>query len=377
MFKGFFQKIEQEIIQISGRDYEPGFFSLEGLLAGASHIYRAGAEIRLKLHEKGLLKKKRLDCLVVSIGNISVGGTGKTPMAIYLAELFLRLGKKPVVISRGYKGKIRIGAEVVGDGTSLLLDAETAGDEPYMMAARRSFPVVVGRDRYGAGLMALEKLNPDVILLDDGFQHIRLERDLDILLLDHERPLGNRRLLPGGRLRETLGTARKRAHAILFTRCPEKQGSQSEVEPGPGNIIQELGSLPFFATFHVPFLAKWVSAKDHGISNRLEDLKGREALLFSGISDNKSFRTTVEDLGCRVLDHLEFSDHYRYKGPDILMIKKRMEQIKADIFVTTEKDWVKLDPSLKWPRDLAVIGIQIKFKDAKGFETFIRSRLPR
>lgn len=379
MANRFLQKLEKRIVRLSDQEYKPRLLSLQAFLGLISRLYQIGVEIRLKLYELGIFKKKRLDCFVVSIGNIMAGGTGKTPMAIYLAELFRKLGKTPVVISRGYKGKIKTGCALVGDGDSLFLDAETAGDEPYMMAARRSFPVMVGRDRHEAGAAALERLKPDVIILDDGFQHTRLHRDLDILLFDYDRPLGNGKLLPAGRLRETLKMAQSRAHAVLFTRCPEHEKTAVPIrtQAGMEKIIQGLGTIHFFKTRHVPFLVKWITGEGQEISKDLESLQGKKALLFSGIADNRSFRFTVETMGCTVLDHLEFTDHYRYKEPDILMIKEKMGQIDADILITTEKDWIKLDPGLDWQATLAVIGVTIRFKDEQGFQDFIRSRLGR
>lgn len=365
--------LAQRMVRISDQDYDPEGLSLENVLVQASRLYQAGVEIRLSLYRRKILKKKHLDCFVVSIGNLTAGGTGKTPMAIYLAELFRKLGKTALVISRGYKGKVKTGCALVGDGSRLFLDAQTAGDEPCMMAARKSFAVMVGRDRYEAGVMGLKRIKPDVIILDDGFQHIRLHRDLDILLFDHDRPLGNGRLLPAGRLRETPEAAGKRAHAIVFTRCPKTKKTRT----GPMDRIRAFEPLPCFSTVHIPFVAKWISAQGQEMSHGLGDLGGRRALLFSGIARNPDFRATVEGLGCTVLDHLEFADHYRYKGPDILKIQQRMTQVQADLLVTTEKDWIRFDSDRRWDKDLAVIGVTIEFQDGKKFETFVRSRLAR
>ena len=228
MSEPWFSRLEKKITQISDQDYDPAFFSFEQLLVTASCLYQAGSGLRLRLYRSGLLKPKRLPCFVISIGNIMAGGVGKTPMAIYLAELLTKMGKRPVVISRGYKGSLKTGAGIVSNGETIFLDTDVAGDEPYMMVRRKTFPVVVGKDRYTAGMLAIEQLNPDVIVLDDAFAHVKLERDLDILLFDHDRPLGNNRMLPAGRLRETPFMSKKRAHAIVLTRCPEKKATEKK-----------------------------------------------------------------------------------------------------------------------------------------------------
>ncbi len=373
MFEPWLNRLEKKITRISDQVYEPDLFSLEQGLVVASRFYRAVTTLRIKLYQWGLLKEKKLPCFVISIGNILAGGAGKTPMAFYLAELLIRMGKKPVVISRGYKGSLKGEAGMVSDGSTLFLSAHTAGDEPVMMARRHLFPVVVGRDRYRAGMLAIEHLNPDVMILDDGFQHLQLKKDLNILLFDHDRPLGNSRLLPAGRLRESVGLSKNRCQALVFTRCPKTPDL-----PGPvQDILDHHGDLPFFKTYHVPFLMKMLPGKKRPgpVIHSPGPLKGRPGLLFSGIATNESFRKAAQELGVKVMDHLEFKDHYRYKGADILGIQQRAGEIGTDLIVTTEKDWVKLDPEIPWDQDLAVIGIEIKFENAPAFENFIRSRL--
>ena len=371
----------------------------------ASHLYQTVSILRLKLYRTGRLKSKRLPCFVISIGNIMAGGVGKTPMAIYIAELLMKMGRRPVVISRGYQGNLGADAGVVGDGEAIFLDALAAGDEPYMMARRKTFPVVVGKDRYLAGKLALERLNIDVIVLDDGFAHLGLERDLNLLLFDHDRPLGNNRVLPAGRLRETPAMSKPRAHAIVLTRSPEggkigqpevgqseKIGQPEKVgQPEVGqrektglnentrqiDITRQYGGMPLFKTRHQPFWLDILSGKKGAGpgSLLLDSLKGRSCVLFSGIANNSSFRSAAEELGVNVVDHLEFKDHYRYKRADILRIQTRARETGTHLIVTTEKDWVKLDRQIQWDADLAVVGVKIRFEDPSAFEGFLRSRL--
>ncbi len=386
-------RLEKKITRISDRDYRAELFSLEQLLVMASGVYRLGSDLRLRLYRAGLLKSKRLPCFVISIGNIVAGGAGKTPMAIYIAELLIKMGKRPVVISRGYKGSLKARAGVVSDGKTLFLDAGKAGDEPYMMARRKRFPVVVGKDRYAAGKLAIELLHPDVIVLDDAFAHVGLERDLNILLFDHDRPLGNKRILPAGRLRETPAMSKNRTQALVLTRCPEKEWSSNQLRDGghkknragqkdgdgQKDIFSQYGQIPCFKTCHAPYLLELLSSKSRpGPALPCPDsLKDRRGLLFSGIANNKSFRQTAEKLGVKVADHLEFKDHYRYKRADILWIQKRARQIGTNLIVTTEKDWVKLGRDIQWDTDLAVVGIKIRFENEKAFEGFIKSRLDK
>jgi tetraacyldisaccharide 4'-kinase len=392
LFNFFFEKLknlEKKIIKISAIEYEPVLFSFEWLLVIISQIYKVGTKIRLWLYQSNILKPRRLPCFVISIGNIMAGGTGKTPMAIYITSLLTKMGKQPVVISRGYKGSLKAEAKIVGDGKTVFILADEAGDEPYMMAKRKSFPVVAGKDRYTAGMLAVEQLNPDVIILDDGFQHLKLKKDLNILLFDHDRPLGNKKMLPAGRLRETPAMSQNRTDVIVFTRCPEKVRTSQEINKSnyakPVEIINQYPDIPHFKSFHTPSLFKLILSankteccpKKSNALNNLDALKGRNAVLFSGIANNTAFAVDVACRGCNIVEHLEFNDHFRYKTSDINMIKKRVDILKANMVVTTEKDWAKLEsgigPDIEWNVDMAVIGIDIKFENASEFESFLKS----
>lgn len=382
LFNSFFKKAEKKIISISGMEYDPVFPSFEWLLVQISKIYKAAAAIRLRLYQSGFLKSRVLPCFVISIGNITAGGSGKTPMTIYLAQLLIKKGLNPVVISRGYKGRLKQGSAIVGDGSLVFMDPDTAGDEPFMMAQRRLFPVVAGKDRYKAGMLAVKLFNPDVIILDDGFQHLKLKKDVNILLFNHEKPLGNGKILPAGRLRGTLAMSKNRIQAIIFTRTPAKNQADKSIRyKGLENIIDFYGKVPYFKSFHTSFLAKlvpcskesktWLSKKNSADSD-LDMLKGANAVLVSGIADNSSFAADMKSLGCRILDHLEFDDHFRYTSGDIQMIQKKINTIKPDIVITTEKDWVKIKDKVKLSFDMAVIGINMTFQNADEFESFIK-----
>ena len=375
MFEKYLNKLEEKVTHISGRNFRPDVFSFEWFLVGISYLYGLGVRFRIWLYKKGILKQKTLPCFVLSIGNIVVGGAGKTPMAIYVAQILKKMGKQAVVVSRGYKGNYKNDAVIVSDGNRIFLDAEASGDEPYMMARRRSFPVVVGKNRFKAGMKAINAFNPDVIVLDDGFQHLKLKRDLDLLLLDYSNPLGNKRFLPAGRLRESPQTSAQRADALIFTRSPDKDETAESIK----EVLRHYPGCPWFKTFHAPFIFKQIIHNEDSKEcyTDVSDLKGKKAVLFSAIAKNTSFLQVMKESGVNVLDHLEFKDHYRYKEPDILLINRAAKKVCADVILTTEKDWAKLNQDIEWGLDLIVIGIQIEFEDSQRFESFLNSRLKK
>lgn len=344
-------------------------FSFDQVLAGCAGLYKAGVKVRYAMYGAGVLKSRRLDRPVISIGNLAVGGVGKTPMAIWLANMLVEKGLCPVVISRGYRGTLAAGAAVVSNGRDLFLDAETCGDEPYMMAMEKSFPVVVGTDRYKAGLMALEALDPDVVILDDGLQHLKLHRDLNLVLLDCRQPLGNGRMLPAGRLRETLCMAKDRIDAVVFTRCPGDGTGISNAK----NTIKNKLSVPAFFCRHEPSVVQLFPAGSDSSTADVQtwNPKGKTAVLFSGLARNASFAQSVQALGVNIADHLEFCDHYRYNEPDFKRIMDLTKELEADVVLTTQKDWVKVNPAYFKDVAVAVVGVRLFFFDPGHLETFI------
>jgi len=364
-------------MRISGQDYAPVPLSLEWILVGLSRLYGLGVGVRLRLYHKKIFRQRALPCFVVSIGNIVAGGTGKTPMTLYTAELLKKIGKKPVVVSRGYGGSYTEDSLVVFDGGHVFSSPDESGDEPFMMAARRLCPVVVGKNRFRAGMSALDSLTPrpDSVVLDDGFQHIRLKRDLDILLFDFKHPLGNTRLLPAGRLRERPQNSGKRVDALVFTRCPEGNASRIQMEA----VLRFYPDRPFFRTVHQPYILRWIKKekKSPDPGSDLAALKGKTAVLFSGLADNHAFYASMAEHGINILYHLEFNDHHRYKTADFLTINRMAVEKKADLILTTEKDGVKIDKTIEWAADVLVIGIRIRFEDPEKFEDFLVSKMEK
>lgn len=347
-----------------------------------SIVYGGLVKLREALFKKGILQSKRLPCPVVSIGNITVGGTGKTPMTLYVTELIRRYGYKVAIVSRGYKGKAEKTVGIVCDGRMICMEPDQAGDEPFMMAKRlRSVPVIVGKDRFMAGMLAVKEFNPDVVLLDDGFQHLRLYRDIDLVLLDFNSPFGNGNLLPRGILREPASSL-SRADALILTRSDSAPGSIK------ANLLDRLMYLSLkrsvYITSHAPYIHMIVKAtgdiEDVALSKSRdwdsEIIKGRKVFAFSGIARNEDFKHTVEGFGCDVSGFAGFPDHHAYSDEDINSILQSAKDAGAEIVCTTEKDYARIGHRKSWPINLVIIGIEIAFGDDEAaFNSYIKSRL--
>ena len=341
---------------------KPSGFSLATLLLGISKIYGAIVRMRERLYAVGILASRRLPCPVISVGNLTVGGTGKTPMVIHLAELINASGYRPVIISRGYKGLAERNGAVVSDGRSLLCGIRQAGDEPYLTATLLpSVPVVVGRDRYAAAMEAIRRFKTDVILLDDGFQHLRLERDLNLLLLDAENPFGNSYLLPRGTLREPVA-ALERADAVVFTRS-EPYDLENHVR-----LMKPTRQKPLFASAHHSVI-RLVLRSGQPVGRLPQrhyaamELKGKRALVFSGLGRNDAFFTAVARTGIHLQETMEFDDHHGYSAKDLVRIVAAARRPGVECLVTTDKDFVKLPWNFRFPLDLIVMGVTISFGD--------------
>ena len=321
--------------------------------------YKLVVCLRLWLYQHGWIPSKRLPCSVVSVGNLTVGGTGKTPVTIWVAQYLAGQGKRVAILSRGYKRKSRKSFLLVSNEKDILVGPADAGDEPFLMAANcPGIIVAVGADRYQLGLWVLEHHRVDCVVLDDGFQHLSLERDLNLLLIDVTDSAGLRGLLPFGRLREPLSGA-QRATGVIYTRV----GNVENLEPIRRMVTSTVGVLvPSIATqFEVQALVC-----ENG--NSLEDLgclRGIPVLIFCGIGNPLSFRGLVESLGAQVVDEIVFSDHMAYTAEIIQHIQKRMEKAKVQICVTTEKDLVKVKQLWNNFGPIWALSLGIKFLDGQ------------
>jgi tetraacyldisaccharide 4'-kinase len=315
---------------VAGKRRRVRDLALLGLLRLTSYPYALVLRLRALGYRFGLLRSYRLPCPVISVGNITLGGTGKTPMVLWIARYLMSRGKRVAVLSRGYGGSARGELRVVSDGKTVLLTPEEAGDEPCLLAGKLpGLMVVIGADRYRAGLRALEELKPDLVLLDDGFQHLRLQRDLNILLLDAGRPFAGGWTLPAGFLREPVSAA-GRADLVVYTRCPEGK-------PAP-DLFPEKPSC-------------WTKHRFSGIvplaggeSVSFEGARERRVMAFSGIADPESFFSGLEAVGVRPVTTLSFPDHTPYGEDEIAAIMKLRIASRTTLMLTTQKDAVKLVP---------------------------------
>jgi tetraacyldisaccharide 4'-kinase len=314
---------------------------------------------RVFLHTRRLICPKRLSCPVISVGNITVGGTGKTPLVVALAKGLRGREVSVAILSRGYRRSASL-ESVVSDDQTIHLLPEESGDEPYLMArALPGIPVLVGKDRFINGQKALQEFQVRGVILDDGYQHLPLHRDLDIVLIDSQVGFGNRYLLPRGSLREPLLHLR-RADLVLLT----KVDSLEETLPLE-TLVREIH--PSSAIFHSRYEPlSLVGAK--GEREELASLRGKKVLAVSGVARPESFTLLLRKLGAKVVREVFFDDHHTYTRKDVLRIEKEAEEV--DRVVTTEKDMVKLQ--FLHVDGLAIMALRIEMKLWEEDEFFER-----
>ena len=362
------KKIERVMMRCEDRR-SSGLFEI--LLHALSLIYGGVIRLRILFYGYGLFTSRKLPCIVISVGNITVGGVGKTPVSVYVLDLLRGLGYNVAAISRGYKGKIHKHGGVVSDGRKLYMDPTAAGDEPYLITDRlRDVPVLIGRNRFKMGQTAIRRFSTQVLVMDDCFQHLQLDRDIDLLLLDSETPFGNRHCIPRGPLREPVAGV-KRASAIVLTR------QRDEVPPARADLEKEIGSVPI-PVFHCRHMPAGLVIAGSESSLQLDFLKGRRLFAFSGISRNDSFRRTVTDLGGSVDAFAEFFDHHPYSTEDLGFIWEKASALEVDNLITTEKDYVRIRNQFPESPQLLVLQISISFgKDKDPFERYLKDRVSR
>lgn len=324
---------------------------LRGALLAASWLYGAGHLSRMAAYRVGWLKTRRLPCWVISVGNLTAGGTGKTPVVLALAESLCAQGRKVAVVSRGYGGRSPGPVTVVSDGERILARPPEAADEPSLLASRLpGVLVLTGPDRYAAGMRAVE-LGAEGVILDDGFQHVQLARDLDLLLLDARRPFGNGRLLPRGTLREPKGAA-ARAGGILITRA---ESPEPDVAAW---LCRRYPALPVAVSRFVP----------GGVGDALtggEVRPGRRRVfLVCGIARPSDFRRTASQAGFEAAGMMAFPDHHAYGPADVAEARARARACGAEALLTTEKDAVKLRHLL--PGGLACWSLRLRLEILSG-----------
>ncbi|MFQ5482010.1 MAG: tetraacyldisaccharide 4'-kinase, partial [Nitrospinaceae bacterium] len=318
-------------------------------LCWVSWAYAWAQRLRGWLYARGMIPTRRLRAPVISVGNLTLGGTGKTPVVMWIAETLRREGFRPAILSRGYGAEAPDEVNVVADGESVLMDPATAGDEPVMMARRlRGIPVLTGPSRYRLGLHAQERLQADVLILDDGFQHLGLARDLNLLLLDHRAPVGNGRVFPAGELREPVKAAH-RADAVMLTRC----------RPGAPDL-----DVKTLVGRDAPLIKTALTAAGlhplDGDAAPGDGILGKPAAAFCGIGQPDDFFGTLETMGVRLTLRQGFPDHYDYPQGPLEAFAEAARREGAKRLVTTEKDAVKLE-GRRLPLPVWVLKLDLKF----------------
>ena len=337
------------------------FLSGKFLLLGISKLYSRIMAMRETFYKKRTFKSYELPVPTLSVGNITAGGTGKTPMTLCIAAWLQSKGAKVAIVSRGYGGALSKEGAMVSDGTTIHLTAAEAGDEPLMMAEKcPGVPVMIGSDRVKAAQIACQRFSPDVIILDDAFQHLRLKRHLNLLLADANRPFGNGHLIPRGSLREPL-TALKRADAVVLTRSRE----------GSRKAFQDL----------CPSWEKPVLCATHALS--LGDAHGNEThpeamgpvFLVSGIAKNHAFVEGAKSLGVTICGAMGFADHHPYTEEAVAAIEAEAKAKNAAAILTTDKDLVKLKKLATMPLFTVTVNLDLG-KDFPELERLLAPLLP-
>lgn len=308
------------------------------------------------LYKKNVFKANKLRCPVISVGNLTLGGTGKTPVVAYIAHFLIDKGFKPLVLARGYGRSVKTNIAIVSNGKNILLKPEESGDEPYLLAENiPSLQVIVGKNRFQAGEHGIQRFKPDVIILDDGFQHLPLARDMNIVLLNRLRSIENSHIFPAGSLREPV-SALKCADIILYTHSDESMDSSYD------NLFVKDGTLKLKC---IHTFDKIVRLKDNKIKSP-EELNKKRTLIFCGIGEPESFKTRIERYKAEVVYFKFYPDHYIYKQRDLDFIHETAEKLDVDFILTTQKDAVKIKGMAAASPLIWTVRLKIEFEEGES-----------
>ena len=373
------ENIEQYFIEvIRNRRRDPFDILMRGALFFASRIYRRAIQFRIWLYDNRIIRNRAIGCLVVSIGNLSCGGTGKTPVVEVFAKTLSQKGRKVAVLSRGYRSRDRsllaklrqkfsskkreVPPRIVSDGKKLLLDSVSAGDEPFMLASNlKNVVVLVDKDRVKSGLYAIEEFQTDTLILDDGFQYLNLKAHINILLVDSTAPFDNHHVLPLGLLREPVKNIR-RADYIFLTK--------SDGSPKLKHLKAFLGRhnrrAEIIECCHKPIHLEDVY--ERGRRFPLELLRGKRIASVSGIACPSSFDEFLTRLGGTITVRRHFADHHRFRQQEMIDFINSARDKGAEMILTTEKDAVRM-PRLD-RRDIPVLFLRVEIDILSGKESF-------
>ncbi len=345
------------------------------ILTILSYIFNFVVQFRLLLYKNRILHNQHLGCLVVVVGNLTVGGTGKTPVVEKFARSLHQQGRTVAILSRGYKSKkepllkkwwrlISHGEptppKIVSDGEKVLLDSNQAGDEPYMLA--KNLPgviVLVDKNRVKAGLFAIKNFGVDTLILDDGFQYLSLKENLHLLMVDKNDPFGNGNLLPRGILREPIKHL-KRASYVFLTKSDGNKDQELE-----DLIHKHKPDAELIECTHRPKYLQEVNG-----DNRLElsELKGKKIGSLSGIATPESFENFLSNLGAEIKYNQRYLDHHRYTNSELKQFFEKAEEAKVEMVVTTEKDAVRIESDFK--PNIPLYYMRVEVEIIKGFDDF-------
>jgi len=366
------ERIEERLLHvISGKVSGKRAGLLRGFLRALSWLFYVLVQFRLLLFRHRIVRASTLGCQVISVGNLTVGGTGKTPIVETFARSMQAKGRKVAILSRGYKSRKTPWLEkilkkeerlprVVSDGERLLLNSDLAGDEPFMLASNLpEVAVIVDKDRVKAGKYAIRKLGCDTLVLDDGFQYLKIHQRLDIVLVDYTNPFGYGNVLPRGLLREPMRNL-KRAGFIFITKCPPEGAPELKAKLRELNEHAEISECRHSSKY----LKNLYTREQLG----LDAIQGRKVATISGIAVPEGFENGVRNLGADIVHTARYADHHRYTQQEIIETINQAVNAGAELIVTTEKD------AVRFPRidrcDLPVIYLRVEIEMLSGSDAF-------
>ena len=373
------EAIEHYVVDVMNEEtYSKGRVFVRGVLFVFSRFYRNAVQFRHWMYDKGFYRRHPLGCLVVSIGNLTCGGTGKTPVVEVFARSLTNEGRKVAILSRGYKSKDRtffekLGAlsnskkyevppRIVSDGENLLLNSETAGDEPYMLASNlKDVIVLVDKDRVKSGRFAISEYEVDTLILDDGFQYLDLKPHINIVLVDSTLPFHNHHVLPRGLLREPIKNIRKADYVFLT-----KSNGGNHLRHLKRFIEHHNRHAEIIECCHRPKYIENVFKRDE--KKPLEDLKGKVIAAISGIAVPESFEKFLTERGAKIVYKARFADHHAYTQQEMIDFVNETKKAGADWILTTEKDAVRMPRMTR--RDIPFYFLRIEIDILSGLENF-------
>jgi len=382
--RSFSERFEQFVADVIYDRARPSRASraLAIFLRALSFVFGGVVKLRFFLYRSRILRDTPLGCRVVVVGNLTVGGTGKTPVVEKMARVMASRGRKVAILSRGYKSKkepffrrilrwlnlaSRAKPRVVSDGKNVLLGAEIAGDEPYMLARNLvscGVCVVVDRDRVYAGEYAIRHFGADIIILDDGMQYLPLRGSINLLLVDKTNPFGNGNLLPRGILREPVEHLSRGSYIFL---------TKSDGNPAPALVEKIRSHNPDAEIIECTHQPKRLCAVFGDLPDiELSEMKERRVATFSGIATPDKFEEFVRRYGARIAYNRRFFDHHRFTEKDLEEVFLGAQRAGAEFIITTEKDMVRLSRELKSPLPIYFLRLEIEIlSDHDSFEAAV------